>query len=91
MHKYIERGLEPPAYGARLARVSKIAPFSRYLRERLVAFPQLTGRRLHRELRDLGYTGGYSILTDFLRDIRPIEPAPWQDCRTRSTPGPASL
>jgi hypothetical protein len=52
---------------------------------------QLTGRRLHRELRDLCYTSGYSILTDFLRDIRPIEPAPWQDCRTRSTPGPASL
>ena len=60
--------------------------FSRYLRERLAAFPQLTGRRLHRELRDLGYTGGYSILTDFLRDIRPIEPAPFE-VRFETPPG----
>ena len=69
VRKYIERGLEPPAYGPRPPRASKIAPFSRYLRERLAAFPQLTRRRLQRELRDLGCTGGYSILTNFLRDI----------------------
>jgi transposase len=86
VHKYIERGLEPPMYGPRPRRVSKIAPFSRYLRERLAAFPQLTGRRLHRELRELGYTGGYSILTDFLRDIRPNEPAPFE-VRFETPPG----
>jgi transposase len=72
VHEYIERGREPPLYGPRPSRASKIAPFSRYLGERLAAFPQLTGRRLHRELRDLGYTGGCGILTDFLRDIRQI-------------------
>jgi len=71
VHKYIERGLESPTYGPRPPRAIKIAPFTRYLRERLAAFPQLTGRRLHRELRELGY----SILTDLLRDIRPTEPA----------------
>ena len=76
VHKYIERGLEPPSYGPRPPRMGKLAAFARYLRERLAAFPQLTGRRLHRELRELGYTGGYTILTDFLREIRPIEPAP---------------
>src|SRR5512135_2890797 len=86
VHKYIERGLEPPMYGPRPPRASKIAPFSRYLRERLAAFPQLTGRRLHRELRELGYTGGYSILTEFLRDIRPIEPAPFE-MRFETPPG----
>ena len=86
VHKYIEHGLEPPVYGPRPPRASKIAPFSRYLRERLAAFPQLTGRRLHRELRELGYTGGYSILTDFLRDIRPIEPAPFE-VRFETPPG----
>ena len=62
VRKYIERGLEPPIYGRRPRRASKLAPFSRYLRERLAAFPRLTGRRLHCELRELGYTGGYSIL-----------------------------
>lgn len=86
VHKHIERGLEPPLYGPRPPRASKVTPFSRYLRERLAAFPQLTGRRLHRELRDLGYTGGYSILTDFLRDIRPIEPAPFE-VRFETPPG----
>src|SRR4051812_22535533 len=44
VHKYIERGLEPPMYGPRAPRASKIAPFTRYLREGLAAFPQLTGR-----------------------------------------------
>src|SRR6185312_14082955 len=78
VQKYIARGLEPPQYGPRPPRASKIAPFSRYLRERIGAIPQLTGRRLHRELRELVYTGGYSILTDFLRDIRPTEPSPFE-------------
>jgi transposase len=86
VHKDIERGLEPPRYGPRPPRSSKIAPFSRYLRERLAAFPQLTGRRLHRELRELGYAGGYSILTHFLRDIRLIEPAPFE-MRFETPPG----
>jgi transposase len=86
VHKYIERGPEPPMYGPRPLRVSKIGPFSHYLRERLGVFPQPTGRRLHRELRELGYTGGYSILTDFLRDIRPNEPAPFQ-VRVETPPG----
>ena len=43
VHKYIERGLEPPIYGPRPPRPGKIAPFSRYLRERLAAFPQRLG------------------------------------------------
>src|SRR3954463_8017980 len=86
VHKYIERGLEPPMYGPRAPRASKIAPFTRYLREWLAAVSQLTGRRRHRELRELGYTGGYSILTDFLRDIRPTEPAPFE-VRFETPPG----
>jgi hypothetical protein len=49
--------------GPRAPRASKVAPFSRYLRERLAALPQLTGRRLRRELCELNYIGGYSILT----------------------------
>ena len=52
----------------------------------LAAFPQLTGRRLHRELRDLGYSGGYTILTDLLREIRPIEVPPFE-VRFETPPG----
>src|ERR1700758_3158302 len=71
VRRYIAQGLEPPAYGPRQPRVSQLQSFEPYLRQRLAAFPQLTGRRLHRELRDLGYGGGYTILTDLLRQIRP--------------------
>src|SRR6201997_2170511 len=71
VRRYIAQGLEPPSYGPRQPRMSQLRAFEPYLRERLAAFPQLTGRRLHRELRDLGYSGGYTILTDLLREIRP--------------------
>ena len=41
----------------------------------------MTGRRLHRELRDLGYTGGYTILTDLLRDSKRVAGRPSQPVR----------
>lgn len=48
-----------------------MAPFASYLRERIAAFPELTGSRLLREIRELGYSGGYTAVRDFLRAIRP--------------------
>jgi transposase len=86
VRRYIVRGLEPPVYGPRKPRTTQLQRFERYLRERITVFPQLTGRRLHRELRDLGYTGGYTILTEFLRDIRPAA-APEFEVRFETPPG----
>jgi len=86
VRRYIARGLEPPVYGPRKPRTTQLQQFERYLRERIAAFPQLTGRRLHRELRDLGYTGGYTILTEFLRDIRPAA-GPEFEVRFETPPG----
>ena len=71
VHKYIERGLEPPLYQPRQPRPAKVAAFQPYLRERVAAYPDLTGCRLHREIRDLGYAGGYTAVKDFLRSVRP--------------------
>ncbi|AWK85845.1 IS21 family transposase [Azospirillum thermophilum] len=71
VRKYIERGLEPPAYKPRQPAPSLLRPFEAYLRERVARFPELTGRRLWREVRDLGFTGGYSTVTEFLRTVRP--------------------
>ena len=73
VRKCIARGLEPPVYGPRKPRKRLIDPFVPYLRERVMAYPGLTGRRLLRELRECGYAGGYAAVTDMLRDSsRPI-------------------
>jgi transposase len=69
--QYIERGLEAPAYGPRMPRATVIDPFAPYLQERVKSYPGLAGSRLFRELRERGYTGGYTAVTDFLRDVRP--------------------
>jgi len=71
VRKYIERGLAAPAYGPREPRPTVLTPFTAYLRERIAAFPELTGSRLLREIRELGYAGGYTAVKDFLRTIRP--------------------
>ena len=55
VRKYIERGLEPPVYGPRHRRHAASIRTG-YLRERVAAYPQLSGRRLMRELRERGYT-----------------------------------
>jgi len=68
---HIAKGLTAPTYKPRPAREHLIDPFTPYLRERLAAFPALTGSRLWRELRERGYRGGYSAVTDILRDLRP--------------------
>lgn len=71
VRKYLERGLEAPVYGPRQPRERIVEPYERYLRERVLAFPDLSGARLLREIREMGYEGGYTAVTDFLRDVRP--------------------
>ncbi len=47
----------------------------------------MSGSRLWRELREQGFTGGYSTVTDFLRTARPAgAPAPFE-CRFETPPG----
>ncbi len=49
VRRCIKRGLEAPVYGPRKPRQRLIDPFVLYLRERVTAYPGLTGRRLLRE------------------------------------------
>jgi transposase len=86
IRRYVERGLEPPAYQPRPPRANKIAPFEAYLCERVTAYPELTASRLHRELRDLGYGGGYTGVKVFLRGIRPGSSAGFE-VRFETPPG----
>ena len=88
VRKYLARGLEVPVYGPRQPRPRRIDPFVSYLRERVEAWPGLTGRRLFRELKELGYRGGYTAVTDALRDLRPpAAPAPAFEVRFETPPG----
>jgi transposase len=86
VRKYLARGLEAPVYGPRQPRPRRIDPFISYLRERVAAWPGLTGRRLWRELRERGYQGGYSAVTDALRELRPPA-APVFEVRFETLPG----
>ena len=80
IRKYIERGLELPAYGPRqVGRPNKITPYLDYLRERVAAFPELTATRLTRELRERGYGGAYTAVKRFVAAIRPSDgPKPFE-------------
>ncbi|WP_238370698.1 IS21 family transposase [Heliomarina baculiformis] len=71
VRKHLDRGLEAPAYGPRAPRPRTIEPFEAFLRERVLAFPDLSGARLLREIKQMGYAGGYTAVTDFLREVRP--------------------
>jgi transposase len=86
VRRYIARGLEPPTYAPRAPRPRVIDPFLGYLRERVTTYPGLTGRRLWRELKERGYLGGYTAVTDVLREFRP--PAqPGFEVRFETAPG----
>ncbi len=86
IRRYISRGLEPPVYGPRPPRMCRVDPYKEYLQERTAAYPQLSGRRLLREIRALGYDGGYTAVTDFLRTVRPA-PTPSFEVRFETPPG----
>ena len=64
VRKYVERAVEASVYGPRsVGRPSKLVLFMGFLRERVVAFPDLSATRLTREARKvldplpLGETG----------------------------------
>jgi len=64
--------LEPeavPVYGPRAKEPGKLDPFKGYLEQRMSA-GVWNARVLLRELRELGYAGGYTLLTDWLRPQR---------------------
>ncbi len=103
VRRCIARGLEPPVYGPRKPRKRLIDPFVSYLRERVTAYPGLTGRRLWRELGERGYQGGYTAVTDVLRDRLLHHPSSSRSraqatasgsmpisCRSTSAPKPSS-
>ena len=86
VRKYIEQGLEAPVYGPRQPRPRLIEPYEAYVQERLRAYPQLSIARLLREIRELGYPGGKTMLGDLVREVRPAA-APLFEVRFETAPG----
>jgi len=69
IRKYLLKPEGRPVYGPRSAPVSKLELFKPYLKERLQA-GVWNAQVLLRELRQRNYSGGYTILTDWLRPQR---------------------
>ncbi len=78
VRKVIRRGLVVPKYAPRTPRPTLLGPYEIYLRERVGAWPELSGVRLLAELHERGYAGGVTQLNDFLRVVRPPVAAPFE-------------
>ena len=68
IRKYLLRP-EPPRYGPRSPRFTKLDSFKSYIDQRLSA-GVWNAVVLLRELRDRGYSGGYTVVKDYLRPKR---------------------
>ena len=67
----------PPPDARKLALActdGKVDAYDGYLRQRLREYPELSGAKLLKEIRRMGYDGGYSILKEHLRTLRPEKP-----------------
>jgi transposase len=69
IRRYLLVPMGRPVYGPRPAPEGKLEPFKPYLKERLQA-GVWNARVLLRELHERNYSGGYTILTDWLRPQR---------------------
>ncbi len=86
VRRYLNRGVDKPNYGPRAPRPRLIDPYCDYIRERLAVCPRLSAMRLLREIRERGYSGGRSAVSDFVATIRPREPGGFEH-RFETVPG----
>lgn len=78
---------EPPRYGPRSKRPSKLDPFQAEIEDLLKDDAMLSGVRIREEIEKLGYEGSKTILDDNLRELRPRFHTPRTFQRTRYRPG----
>jgi transposase len=56
---------------AATARASKLDAYEPAIADLLARYPDISVRRIHEELRPLGYTGGYTVLSERVLRLRP--------------------
>src|SRR5439155_24872014 len=78
---------EPPSYGPRPRRASKLGSFRDEIERLLEEDSALSGVRIREEIEKLGYDGSKTILDDLLRELRPRHATPRSFQRTRYRPG----
>jgi len=76
----------PVRYTPRPPVARKIDPFRGIIDARLSEFPKLTATRLFDEIRAAGYSGGYTPLKEYVRQVRPT-PAADPIVRFETPPG----
>jgi transposase len=65
----------PPGPQKRSGRKSKLDPFKPYILEKLKEGPY-TAARLYREIKEMGFDGGKTIVKDFVQKVRPKQVVP---------------
>jgi len=60
----------PPAPQKRQQKPSKLDGYKEYITSRLQEYP-LSAKRIYREIQEKGFTGKYTIVKDFVREVRP--------------------
>lgn len=83
---HLAKGLEPPRYQPRPPVQSLLQPHKAYLAQKLESYPGISATRLLREIKEMGYQGSYTLLTDYLRTIRPSKPFEFEK-RFETAPG----
>ncbi len=69
VRKYVNLKV-PPVAKKRSPKASKLDNYKDYITQRLNSYP-LTASRIYREIQEMGFTGKYTIVKDFIRKVRP--------------------
>jgi transposase len=81
------RSPEPPHYGPRARRPSKLDPFKAKIHELLGDDAAIPSQVIRERITELGFAGGKTILDDYVRELRPVFSPPRTFQRTDYAPG----